>query len=224
MAAPAGEAGLLVKKSEFARLKGWQPSYVTKLIGQNRIVLSPDGKRVDVAATERLLLGTASADKSALADYHAQQRLLREVETGKNSTPPASAEGNGGPGTNGIGAAGPDGAQVPVETFARNQDPQVARYNAARADSEEARAKLALAEAKRKSGELVDAAGVRRAGVSLAALLVNELNQMRPRLVPLLAAESDPMRVDQLMEQEIEGIQRRLATEAVKLALTGQDA
>jgi len=66
-------------KSAFAASQGWRPSYVTKLLQQNRLVLSPDGKRVDVAATLQLIGRTADPAKEGVAEHHHQQRVQRDV-------------------------------------------------------------------------------------------------------------------------------------------------
>jgi len=66
-------------KSAFAASQGWRPSYVTKLLQQNRVVLAPDGKRVDVAATLQLIGRTADPAKEGVVEHHHQQRAQRDV-------------------------------------------------------------------------------------------------------------------------------------------------
>lgn len=68
-----------LNKSAFATSQGWQPSYVTKLGKQGRLVLAPDGKRVDVAATLQLIGKTADPAKEGVAAHHRQQRVRRDV-------------------------------------------------------------------------------------------------------------------------------------------------
>src|SRR5450830_2099353 len=68
-----------LSKSAFAARIGRTPSYITWLKGNNRLVLSPDGKMVDVLATEALILETADPSKAAVAARHQQDRIQRDV-------------------------------------------------------------------------------------------------------------------------------------------------
>ena len=70
---------LFLSKSAFAVRIGRTPSYITWLKDNNRLVLSPDGKKVDVLATEALILETADPSKAAVAARHQQDRLQRDV-------------------------------------------------------------------------------------------------------------------------------------------------
>jgi len=83
---------LYLSKSAFAAHRGVSPGYVTKLRDQGRLVMAPDGKRVDVAATEALLESTADPSKAAVADRHQQARIEKGVYTHLNpaAAPPAS--------------------------------------------------------------------------------------------------------------------------------------
>ena len=59
-----------LSKSAFAARIGKSPSYVTWLKEHNRLVFSPDGKRVDVVATESIIVETADPSKTAAAARH----------------------------------------------------------------------------------------------------------------------------------------------------------
>jgi len=65
--------------SAFAARIGRTPSYITWLKGNNRLVLSPDGKMVDVLATEALIVEAADPSKAAVAARHHQDRIQRDV-------------------------------------------------------------------------------------------------------------------------------------------------
>jgi hypothetical protein len=80
-----------LSKSAFAASQGWRPSYVTKLLHQKRLVLAPDGKRVDVAATLQLIGRTADPAKEGVVEHHHQQRAQRDVYM------PLRAEGSSEP-------------------------------------------------------------------------------------------------------------------------------
>ena len=68
-----------LSRKAFADSQGWVPSYVSKLSKQDRLVLSPCGKKVDVAATLTRLQQTADPAKHGVREHHAQQRVEREV-------------------------------------------------------------------------------------------------------------------------------------------------
>ena len=70
--------------SEFARHLGCKPSYVTELRHKGRLVLTPDGKRVLVEDSKKLIDETADPSKQAVAARHATTRAgTPEGETGE---------------------------------------------------------------------------------------------------------------------------------------------
>ena len=64
----------LVSQAEFARQQGWAKSYITKLKGEGRLVMSPDGKQVDVAASLARIADTDGQKRPDVADRHAATR------------------------------------------------------------------------------------------------------------------------------------------------------
>ena len=64
----------LVSQAEFARQQGWAKSYVTKLKLEGRLVMSPDGKQVDVAASLARIADTDGQKRPDVADRHAATR------------------------------------------------------------------------------------------------------------------------------------------------------
>ncbi|VVP66060.1 hypothetical protein PS906_01147 [Pseudomonas fluorescens] len=68
-----------LSKSAFAAHIGRSPSYITWLKENGRLVLSPNGKQVDVLATEALIRDTADPSKAAVAARHQQDRLQCDV-------------------------------------------------------------------------------------------------------------------------------------------------
>lgn len=216
MAASGAASATWVKKSEFARLRNFSPAYVTKLCDQGRLVLSEDGKRVHLEASVALLERTARVDRTGVAEHHARTRLEKQVASGEPNTIPATATRENSPAPDTAGAGTAPAGQVQT-SGQREVDETTARYNAARAASEEARAELAKRELERKRGELVQGAGVSRAGSALGDMLQQKLHLMRPRLVPVVAAEADPMKVDSLFAAEIDRILADIAEESVRL-------
>ena len=61
-------------KSAFAKRINRVPSYVTELIAHGRMVLTADGKRVEVAASLEKIAATASGANPAVAARHAAAR------------------------------------------------------------------------------------------------------------------------------------------------------
>lgn len=77
-----------------------------------------------------------------------------------------------------------------------------AGYAQARAAREVFQAKLAKLEYEQKSGRLVDVEAVRREVFAKAREARDALQNARARLVPLLAAETDAARIDELLAAE----------------------
>ena len=67
-----------LSKVEFAAHLGKQPSYVTKLAKDGRLVMSADGKRVNVEASERMIAAT-TGNRSDVADRHAAARGAKKT-------------------------------------------------------------------------------------------------------------------------------------------------
>jgi len=61
-------------KSQFAKRIERVPSYVTELISHGRIVLTADGKRVEVEASLKKIADTAAGTKPAVAARHEAER------------------------------------------------------------------------------------------------------------------------------------------------------
>ena len=57
-----------VSKSDFAKIYRCKPSYVTKSIKEKKIVLSEDGKKVNVEASLRLIEATGDPSKQGVRD------------------------------------------------------------------------------------------------------------------------------------------------------------
>lgn len=69
----------VITKTEFAARRGWAKSYVSKLAKQDRLVLTEDGK-IELEATEALLVDSADPSKATVAERHERLRLLRESQ------------------------------------------------------------------------------------------------------------------------------------------------
>ncbi len=90
-------------RSAFAACISLSPSYNTWLKENGRLVLSPNGKQVDVLATEALIRDTDDSIKAAVAAHHQQERLQRydyshvsaQSEPTKTAAPPPADPAHG---------------------------------------------------------------------------------------------------------------------------------
>lgn len=87
-------------------------------------------------------------------------------------------------------------------------------YMAARTRREQAEAELAELKLAEARGDLVRAAEVRSALAKRAAALREGLLQLPARLTPVLAAETDPARVHEMLDVEIRAAMAHLTAEA----------
>lgn len=169
-------AATYLSKSAFAAHIGRSPSYITWLKENGRLVLSPNGKQVDVLATEALIRDTADPSRAAVAARHHQERLQRDVysHVSPQSEPTNTA------------------APSPVEPA---QGPP-ADFQKARAHREYYLARMAEMEFRKAQGELVEISLVQKAAYETARSLNQSLMSLSPQLAPQLAALSDPWEVE----------------------------
>lgn len=159
-----------LSKSEFAAMKGWSPSYVTKLKEQQRLVLCPDGKRVDVQATLALLERTSDPGKESVRQHHSSERTERHV--GSQVKPDAKT------------------GESPASTGA---DP---KYWEAKARRENSLAELADLELRRKQGDLVERQRVEDMAFAAGRMLRDAVLGLPTKLSPELAAMTDPFQIE----------------------------
>ncbi len=183
-----------LSKSAFAARIGRSPSYITWLKDNNRLVLSLDGKKVDVLATEALIAETADPSKVAVAARHHQDRLQRDVYSQLNpSVEPTSM-------------AAPPPPYTPA-----GQQPD---FQKARALREHNLAQLAEIELRKAKEELVERSAVKLAAYNGGRLLRDQLLGMPPQLAAELAAMTDPWEIEKHLTKVI----RRTLEDAEKLS------
>lgn len=198
----------ILSKSEYAAHKGWRPSYVTKLVKAGRLVLTADGKRIDVPASEKLLKETERVDRQGVRERHARERVQKPntlgAESGASpSTPPPDKSAGGG------------GGEAPVKPD------EITAYNKARAEREAAMAAMAVMEQRTRQGELVEVSQVRAMGVRIGGILRSGFERIGPRIGPVWATEQDPAKRERLLEAELRQILNELADELGKLGAVG---
>lgn len=191
----------VLSKSEYAAHKGWRPSYVTKLLKAGRLVLTADGKRIDVPASEVLLKKHERVDRQGVREHHARTRRPRI----------APAE---------IGAAGPapaDGAAV-VEP---PKPDELSAYNKARAEREAAMAAMAVMDQRKREGELVEVAQVRDMAARIAGIIAGGFERVGPRIGSVWSTEQDAAKRERLLEAELRQIQSEFADAIAQLGASG---
>jgi len=183
-----------LSKSAFAARIGRSPSYITWLKDNNRLVLAPDGKQVDVLATEALILETADPSKAAVAARHHQDRLQRDVYSQL------------------IPSAEPTSTAAPQPAFPPAG--QLPDFQKARALREHNLAQLAEIELRKAKEELVERSAVKLAAYNGGRLLRDQLLGMPPQLAAELAAMTDPWEIEKHLTKVI----RRTLEDAERLS------
>jgi hypothetical protein len=165
-----------LSKSAFAARLGRSPSYITWLKDNNRLVLSPNGKQVDVNATEALIRDTADPSKAAVAERHQQDRIQRDVYSQLSSqVAPTST------------------AAPPLTITPAGQLPD---FQKARALREHNLAQLAEIELHKAKGSLVALSAVQSGAYNAGRMLRDQLLGMPPQLAPELASMTDPWEIE----------------------------
>lgn len=185
---------LFLSKSAFAARIGRTPSYITWLKGNNRLVLSPDGKLVDVLATEALILDTADPSKVAVAARHQQDRIQRDVYS--QLSPLVEPTSTAAP-------------QLPNTSNGKQPD-----FQKARALREHNLAQLTEIELHKAQGSLVDRAAVETGAYNAGRLLRDQLFGPLPQLSRDLAAMTDAWQIEKHLTATI----RKTLEEAERLS------
>lgn len=164
-----------ISKSAFADLRGWSRPYVSKLIKQGRIVVTPSGK-VDVPATEALLASTADPSKQSVADRHQRERAERGVHAHvtAHAAPSADMQPMAAPGS------------MPA-------------YQNVRTRREYALALLAEDELAKSRGELVAKADVDRAAFTIGRSIRDGLFSLPPQISGELMGLTDRWEVERVL-------------------------
>lgn len=186
---------LYLSKSAFAARIGRSPSYITWLKDNDRLVLAPNGKHVDVLATEAKILDTADPSKAAVAARHQQDRVQRDVRS--HLSPLAE--------TNQLSIAAP---------LPKTQGGQGADFQKARAHREYYLAQLAEAEFHKVQGTQVHTETVKKAAYNAGRMLRDQLMGMPPQLASELASMTDPWEIERHLSAAI----RRCLDDAGRLS------
>ncbi|WP_236190970.1 terminase small subunit [Pseudomonas pharyngis] len=183
-----------LSKSAFAARIGRAPSYITWLKNNNRLVLSPNGKLVDVQASEALIRDTADPSKTAVVDRHQQDRIQRDVYSQLSPT------------------TEPTSTAAPPQVL--TGEGKLPDFQKARALREHNMAKLAEIELGKAQGSLVSKEAVETGAYNAGRLLRDQLFGPLPQLSHDLAAMTDPW----LIEKHLTATFRRTLEEAERLS------
>ena len=184
----------IATRAEFARLQGWDRSYVTRLAQQGRLVLSAEG-RVDVEASIARIKATEDPNRDDVRERHAKERAAKGVAPAPE--PPDDDDD-------------PEGDEAPA--------PVNNGYADARAEKERWAAKHAQLDYEKAAGRLVESATVAAAGRELGTLMRQVFERLPDQLAPELAAEVDADRVHALLQSAIDDALRMLSDRCRALA------
>jgi len=197
-----------VTRSQFAQIYGCTKPYVTKLVADKRVVLSTDGKLINVEASMRLLEVTSDPSKAAVRDRWLAYRAVR--------APAASA-------SSGSGAGGPACASKAAAIEAGNLAHDESAYHQARTKREQADAELAMLKLKRALTQLIDAPCALRAFVDVQRVARDELRSLADRLAPLVTPETDARKVYDMIQAETERVCEAIGSKIAALQDAGAE-
>lgn len=184
-----------LSRTEFARLRGCTPQYVTKLGHLGRLVMDARGKLIDVDATLALLDCTDDPARGG-------DRFGKAVGA---STPPASPERDSEAAA-ALPAPAPASAERPAAPVGLETS-----YKLAATRERLAKARTAELDLAEKAGSLVRRDEVEAAVFGLARQAKEALDAIADRLSTQLAAESDPVRVHALITADVRKVMQQLA-------------
>jgi hypothetical protein len=184
---------LILSKREFAARHGWSPSYVTKLAGQSRLILAPDGKRVDVHATEALIQKTADPVRQPVADRHLEQRVDKALSELPSEAVEIPMPASGG------------------EYFSADGTPNFQR---SKAWAEYNRSEILKDDLLKSRGQLVNKAAVEHAAFATGRMLRDLLFGLPKQISPELASLSNSWEVERCLTAGI----RRVLEDAERVS------
>lgn len=159
--------------SDFARRIGCKPSYVTALRLANRLVLTPDGKAVQVRESIDRIRATASPEWDGVAQRHAD---TRGAALGDAQVLPAA------PSAHDLDDAGHADDDAPAAKAGQPQDDDQLRTRRAKRMSAELQAANDRLDYQLRTGKLVDADQARAAAAEMGTTVRRRLESL-PTLV-----------------------------------------
>lgn len=173
----AGPQAETMSFSEFARHIGRSPSYITLLRQKDRLVLTQDGKRVQVEESKQRIAATEDPSKQPVAARHEAARLDRAARHAEPS--PESQEGEG---------------DDPADP-----SPEYQLWRARRERAAALREELKLGE---DAKDYLKRADVEATVADLVSSFRSAIETLDDRLAPLLASESDVNKIRAILTEE----------------------
>lgn len=207
-----------VSKKDFAAIYGCSKAYVSQLVAAKRLVLTEDGKRVEVEASLELLGATSDPSKAGVRERWAEFRAAQQQPTSAPPAPTAPpAATQAAPAT----AAPLDevAAAAVVPAAAAAPAPSRSEYQDARTLREQAEAEMAQINLMKARGQVLEAEGTLRAIADNQIAVRTELMALADRLTPLVAPETNARKVWELINVECERLAGRVQASAARLAL-----
>lgn len=156
-----------ISKSEYAKARGWNRSYITKL-SKKGLLVEVDGK-INVGATDKRI---KEAQDPAREPFRKEVKGNGKVKATRKNTGP-------------------------------NQEAGDLSYNQARTERERIKAKREKIEYDLLIGKMVDSEEVRIAAFNRGRALRDAIFNIPDRISPILAAETDPRKVHQILFKEL---------------------
>ena len=170
-----------VTRAEYARMRGWDRSYVTQLHQAGRLVMSDNDELVDWSASDALVEETADPSKDGVKKRWQEERLQKNVYDAVDF-PALSDEGAG---------------------VSRADKPAASAFHDARASREHYAGELARLEFEWVSGLLVNRMRVEDAATTMGRHFRDRVMGMASRVAPELAAIIDPWTLEQRLDAEL---------------------
>lgn len=175
-----------VSKSAFATIYGCGLSYVTKLKDLKKLVLSADGKLVNVEASLRLIDSTGDPSKQGVRERWNAYREGQSLDALPQSAPPAPQ----------------------AESSSRRQPTgdSASAYHIARTENEQMNAQIKKIELRKLQGQIAEVGPILRAVHDTHVAARAALLQLPDRLAQLVAPETDPLKIHELLRIECERV------------------
>jgi hypothetical protein len=190
-----------VSKSLFAKIYGCGLSYVTKLKDLKKLVLSDDGKLVNVEASLRLIESTGDPSKQGVRERWTAYRAGRSLD-----------DAAAGPLLNPLLAI-----DVAPVGGARKAPAAESAYHQARTEKEQMDVQLKRIELRKLQGQIAEIGPILKAIQDTHIAARSALLQLPDRLAQMLAPETDPLKVHEMLRLECERVCEVMVREIQRL-------
>ena len=184
-----------VSKSVFAKIYGCGLSYVTKLKDLKKLVLSDDGKLVNVEASLRLIESTGDPSKQGVRERWTAYRAGRSLDD--DATAPLATSSL----VNALLAI-----DVAPAGGARKAPAAESAYHQARTEKEQMDVQLKRIELRKLQGQIAEIGPILKAVADTHIAARSALLQLPDRLAQMLAPETDPLKVHEMLRLECERV------------------